>query len=90
MRTGQTVMTRGIAAKIAINEQFAKQVTYFIGLYLQQDWGDISEDDAEMNDINVQSGTGSLMGAYNTCEGRIWIMTEPDRSVTTVLFPDEN
>ena len=89
MRTGQTVMTRGIAAKIAINEQFAKQVTYFIGLYLQKDWGDVSEDDAELNDINVQSGIGSLMGAYNTCEGRIWIMTEYDRSVTTVLFPYE-
>lgn len=89
MRTGPTVITRGIAAKIAENELFGIQVTYFHGLYLQNDWGDVSEDDKEMNDLNVQSGTGSLMGAYNTCEGRIWIMTEHDRSVTTILFPDE-
>lgn len=89
MNTGNLVVTRGIAARIADNEQFAKQVVYFHGLYLRNDWGDISEDDKEMNDINVQSNTGSLMGAYNTCEGRIWIMTDHDRSVTTILFPDE-
>ena len=89
MKTGQTVMTRGIADKVADNEKFAKQVTYFMGLYFSGDWGSVSEDDKEMNDINVQMGIGSLMGAYETCEGRIWIMTEHDRSVTTILFPSE-
>ena len=89
MKTGQKVMTRGISNKIAENEQFAKQVTYFFGRFLQKDWGDVSEDDAEMNNINAESGIGSLMGAYNTCEGRIWIMTEHDRSVTTIMFPEE-
>ena len=89
MRTGAKVMTRGIADKIADNEKFAKQVTYFMGLYLQGNWGVVSEDDKAMNDMSVQSGTGSLMGAYETCEGTIWIMTEHDRSVTTILFPDE-
>lgn len=89
MNTGKLVVTRGIAAKISENELFAKQVVYFHGLYLQKDWGDVPEDDVEMNDINAEMGIGSLMGAYNTCEGRIWIMTEHDRSVTTILFPDE-
>lgn len=89
MKTGTKVMTRGIADKIADNEQFAKQVTYFMGMYLQGNWGDISENDKEMNDLNVKEETGSLMGAYETCEGRIWIMTEHDRSVTTILFPEE-
>ena len=89
MKTGQTVMTRGIAAYVAENEQFALEVQLSMGLYLRKNWGVISEDDKEMNDLNVQSGTGSLMGAYETCKGRIWIMTEHDRSVTTVLFPSE-
>ena len=70
MRTGQKVMTRRIAERIAENEKFAKQVTYFFGLYLQKDWGDISDGDAELNDFHVQSGTGSLMGSYETCEAR--------------------
>ena len=82
-------MTRGIADKIEENKEFAKQVTYFFGMYLNHDWGDLSDDDKEQNDFNVQGEEGSLMGAYKTCEGKIWIMTSYDRSVTTILFPDE-
>ena len=82
-------MTRGIAANMAESEQFSIEVNLSIRLYLKGNWGKISEDDKEMNDLNVQSGTGSLMGAYETCKGRIWIMTEHDRSATTILFPDE-
>ena len=89
MKIGQTVMTRGIADKIEKNEDFAKQVNYFLGLYLNRDWGVVSESDKEMNDESVKSGIGSLMGVYETCEGCIWIMTEHDRSVTTILFPSE-
>lgn len=89
MRLGATVMSRGISDKIADNEKFAKQVTYFFDLFIHGDWGDVSEDDADYNDANLQMGKGSLMGAYETCEGRIWIMTEHDRSVTTILFPNE-
>lgn len=82
-------MTRGIAEKILQNEKFAKQIEYFFGLYLEKDWGDLPEDDAAFNNINAEMNVGSLMGAYETCDGRIWIMTEHDRSVTTILFPDE-
>ena len=89
MRIGKTVMTRGIADRIAENEQFSKQVTHFMGLYLAGNWGEVSDDSKEMNDTNLGSGTGSLMGVYETCEGRIWIMTEHDRSATTILFPSE-
>lgn len=89
MKTGNKVMTIGIANKIADNGVFAQQVTHYFGAFLQKDWGDISEDDKEMNDLNAESGIGSLMGAYNTCEGKIWIMTEYDRSATTILFPYE-
>ena len=89
MRIGRTSMSRGITDKAADNEQFSKQVSYFLGLYLQKDWGDISEDDKEINDLNAENIVGSLMGAYNTCEGKIWIMTEYDRSATTILFPHE-
>ena len=89
MKIGHTVMTRGIANKAADNVPFAKDLSHSLALYLQKNWGDISENDKEMNDLNVKSDVGSLMGAYETCEGRIWIMTEHDRSVTTILFPHE-
>ena len=89
MKIGKKVMSRGIAYKIATNGVFKLQVTLFFESFLKKDWGDISENDKEMNDLNVKSDVGSLMGAYETCEGRIWIMTEHDRSVTTILFPHE-
>lgn len=89
MKIGRKVMTRGIANKIADNGVFDLQVTRFFESFLKKDWGDLSEEDKKMNDQNAESGTGSLMGAYETCEGRIWIMTEHDRSVTTILFPHE-
>lgn len=49
------------------------------------------EEDKAMNDQAVSEG-GRIFGAYRDAkhlDWRIWIITEADRSVTTVLFPDE-
>ena len=89
MRTGQIVMTRGIAFIYATSLIFKKQVDNALANFINKEWGIISEQDKEMNNENATSGEGSLMGAYNTCEGKIWIMTEHDRSVTTIMFPSE-
>ena len=37
----------------------------------------------------VKGEPDRLMGAYMTCKGKIWIITEWDRSSTIILFPDE-
>lgn len=58
MNLGTTVMSRGIADKVSDNEKFANQVTYFFDLFIQGDWGDVSEDDADYNDANLQMGKG--------------------------------
>ena len=89
MKTGQMVMTRGIADKMVSNMRFALEVDLSIRFYMKGNWGTVSEDSKEMNDLNMQSGTGDLLGEYKTCEGRIWIKTEHDRSATTILFPEE-
>ena len=52
------------------------------------DWGDLSEYDARTNDHAVASG-GRVLSAYDTAGGRLWIITEADRSATTVLLPSE-
>ena len=89
MKLGQKVMTRRILERYERNRDFARDVAHSLGRYLKNDWGDISENDKALNDESVASGSGGIMGAYETCEGRIWIKTEHDRSVTTILFPDE-
>jgi len=52
------------------------------------DWGAVSEHDAQANNHAVGEGT-RILSAYETVGGRLWIITEADRSATTVLLPSE-
>ena len=53
------------------------------------DWGDVSAEDAQANERALQDGS-RLFSAYALGTGeRLWIITEADRSSTTVLLPDE-
>ncbi len=86
---GQTVMTRGVNDLVAENVAFAKLVTDSLVRHATGDWGDLSAEDKAENDRSLQEGE-RLLSAYKS-EGlpKIWIITEADRSATTVLFPDE-
>ena len=60
-----------------------------IARHLTGDWGDICEEDRKLNDQALRDGT-RLLSAYHTPEGiKFWIITEADRSATTVLLPEE-
>lgn len=52
------------------------------------DWGDICPDDVRENEHSLKAGF-RLFSAYGTGQGRFWIITEADRSVTTVLMPED-
>ena len=52
------------------------------------DWGDLCSDDREQNEIGLKEGE-RLFSAYGSGEKRFWIITERDRSVTTVLMPED-
>jgi hypothetical protein len=56
--------------------------------HAQGDWGDLSEEDVAANNVAVRNG-GRLLSAYGDGRARFWIITEWDRSVTTVLLPEE-
>lgn len=47
------------------------------------------DEDKEMNDNALRTGTARVLAAYDTSEGRVYIITEQDRSYTTILFADE-
>ena len=61
-------------------------------LYLDRhwrgDWGDIDAEDAELNKQAIKREE-RLLSSYSTTMGRIWILTEADRSTTTILTPEE-
>ena len=52
------------------------------------DWGDVDGHDRRANEQALATGT-RLFSAYDTAAGRVWIITEADRSSTCVLLPSE-
>lgn len=86
---GQVVMTIGVHTNYKEDGPFAMFVNRSLGRYTQCDWGDTCEEDAEQNDISVAQGE-RILAVYKHVSGKtIWIITEWDRSVTTILFPSE-
>ena len=84
---GQVVMTRGINEQITRSIEFSKFILESIAKYRNCDWGNICSEDWKMNDEAVKNGDDRILARYNSKEGDIYIITEWDRSVTTILFP---
>lgn len=55
----------------------------------RQDWGDLEPDDRMLNDKALDDG-GRLLSAYHLPDGtKVWVITEADRSATTIMLPSE-
>ena len=52
------------------------------------DWGDLCAFDRRQNEIALREGY-RVFSSYEAPAGRVWIITEADRSVTTILLPEE-
>jgi hypothetical protein len=61
----------------------------YLRRHLSGDWGDLDEKDLQSNDVAMIYGNRLLSSYRITPDQTIWIITEADRSLTTVLFPDE-
>lgn len=53
------------------------------------DWGDVPPDDVQANHAALKSGTRLFSSYQIGPDARLWIITEADRSVTTLLLPSE-
>ena len=84
---GKVVMTQDIAMFMDEKEFYIK-VMESLNLHVSGDWGSVCEEDKAENDRALESGD-RILSAYETSHGKIWIITEWDRSVTTILFPSE-
>lgn len=90
---GQTVATSGIS-NACQDPVFAHNIRAVFFRYTKLDWGDLCEDDKKLNDHAVSEGDDRILAAYNVSNSqaetrKVYIITEHDRSVTTVLFADE-
>lgn len=85
---GKLVATRGVAYEMQQDSNFEKFVRKSFSRHASGDWGDICEEDKASNDYALEHGE-RIFSAYENENTKIWIITEYDRSVTTILFPDE-
>lgn len=83
---GQLVATPGALEALERNQQMPAE---FLKRHVNHDWGDLDDDDKQENDFSVTNGF-RILSAYALKDGtRIWIITEADRSSTTILLPSE-
>ena len=84
---GQIVATPGA---LALLEQANKTPLEFVSRHLRGDWGDdLCQDDKTENELSLKQGF-RLLSSYKVTETeKVWIITEADRSVTTLLLPSE-
>ena len=84
---GQTFITSGAEEALQIAGQTAIE---FLRRHMSCDWGsELSYEDVQENELSLKEGF-RLLSAYRTVKGqKLWIITEADRSATTLLLPDE-
>lgn len=83
---GQVVGTPGALA--ALNEA-GDEPNLFLRRHVTGDWGNVPEEDKQENAFSLEKGF-RILSAYELSTGtKIWVITEADRSVTTVLLPEE-
>lgn len=92
---GKVVVTKGINEAMAENKKFALEVSLCLQRYCVKNWGDLDEEDKQTNEDALQYPDDLyLLAAYETCKGKIWIITNRISEIagdnaTTVLFPSE-
>jgi|SRR5215212_9628745 len=83
---GQMVMTPGADETLRAARQLPLE---FLLRHKNGDWGELTEEDIRENEWSLENGA-RLFSAYQTrTEEKLWVITERDRSVTTLLLPEE-
>lgn len=89
-KPGDVVATSGVYEMIGEDIKFSQFVTNSFARHCDGDWGDLCEEDKMANDFALRNGDDRLFSKYNYKDGiSIYIITEWDRSVTTILLPEE-
>jgi len=81
---GEIVVTPNALGRIP-NEEILNA----LARHVRGDWGNLDPEDVQSNERALHQG-GRLFSAYRSAENiKFWIITEADRSVTTVLLPED-
>jgi hypothetical protein len=83
---GRLLLTPG--AQSALQEA-GQSPLEFLARHARGDWGEVDAHDQRENELSLREGF-RLLSAYRTrADAKLWIITEADRSATTILLPSE-
>lgn len=82
----------------AVLQRYQVNPFQLLGRHVRGDWGDVCPEDAQANEEALQEGA-RVLSAYvlpppvgeseTLAPAKVWLITEADRSVTTILLPEE-
>ena len=89
---GTLAASQGVNIQMEGDPDFKKFAFGCVDRHMRGQWGKVPPEDAEMNERALQDGA-RIMSVYDipgrSEQADLWIITEADRSVTTILFPNE-
>ena len=80
---------RIVATPNALDHITNEDILAAIGRHQAGDWGDVDGHDRAANDLALQTGTRILSAYRSRNNTKFWILTEADRSITTILLPED-
>ena len=84
---GKIVATPGA---LDLLERLGESPGKYIARHAAGDWGErLDQHDRDENRLALEKGDLRLFSAYGTRLGKLWVITEADRSSTCILTPDE-
>ena len=97
----RTVMNSNIVVTTGVPELHeAEHIAELLERHAKEDFGNLCEEDVAANKESITASDdhkkdhpdpmpSMVMSSYDTTDGDVWVITEADRSVTTVLLPSE-
>ena len=81
---GRIVVTRAAVEALLPADMFST-----LARHLHGDWGEVDQEDWEANEVALEERM-RILSAFRTSTGnKFWIITEHDRSLTTILLPSD-
>ena len=88
-REPQFISARFAVTPAVLHALSEAEIGEALSRHFSGDWGEVCEADAQENELSLREGY-RILSAYTSKAGeKFWVITEADRSVTTVLFPRE-
>jgi len=69
-------------------EEAGADLCLLLARHRSGDWGELCAHDRRENEFSLKHGC-RILSSYSVGKGRVWIITEADRSYTAVLLPEE-